>query len=431
MLLRLLTPFVFVLVVRSVLLMVLVNYVQELDLPALKEIMLNGTLVSTLSLYCLSVSAWSLNHALIINDALTKALFLARAQLTLVLGSEPGGRYTTSLSAARHAANESMEQDLQAQFGEKVSWALVLQPGTWVASGKGKRRRDGVVNTTQVQAKTKAGDGDGAGAGARVGAGAEEYPKDAEGDSDENSEAGLVSRSQRPSSVTALRTVLGVGWTLVRAVAEVARLVIVVPLKFVLFVDTGPSTTSPRACGLGVRPDEFMVHVSGICAERVDTWIAGQALYAFFTSLWSCQGMAAVPAAQATFMEAASVIQSSLFNTSSFMVDALLTIHLTALYLVLPTYFAAKYGTWAAVPVVISIVLSIAPLVLTRALRNPFRHYQTRHVDALKEMALEFTPIMGFITTSHRNRIICARASTCGLSECFFTAGGTTSETFV
>lgn len=416
MLLRLLTPFVVVLVVRSAILMVLVNYVKELDLPYLKEIMLNGTLVSTLSLYCLSVSAWSLNHSLIINDALTKALFLARAQLTLVLGTSTGGRYRATLNAARQAAEESMEQDLRAQFGTKASWVLRLQPGTWVASGRGARLQSGAASTTQVKAE------------AGVVSGPD--PEDVEEDSDKNSDEGLVSKPQRSSPVRALAAVWGLCWTLVRAVAEVVRLLIVVPLKFVLFVDTGPSVTSPRACGLGVRPDDFMVHVSSICAERVDTWIAGQALFAFFTSLWTSQGMTDAPAVRATFMEAASVIQSTLFNTSSFMVDALLTIHLTALYLVLPTYFAAKYGVWAVVPVVIAVVLSIAPLVITRALRNPFRHYQTHHVATLQEMALEFMPIMGFITTDHRNRIICARACTCGLSEWLFTAGGNPSETF-
>jgi hypothetical protein len=407
MLLKILMPFVVVLVVRSVLVMVLVNYIKELDIPVLKEIMTNGALVSTLSLFTLSVSAWTINHTLGINDRLCRALFRARHLLQIVLGSTSEAQYTVALRTAMNCATMSIRADVKAQRKNKPRFFMFFHPYT-----------DVVENTVGAHAQSQPPDKSGA---------VEPYI-------DEELE-NFVPASLHPAKrrrkcfVLPLGWVVCVGWNLVTVAVTFCVRVVFFVLKAALFVDTSLSVTSPMATGLGMHPDVFIGHVSSICAERVDTGVAGRALSAFFGSLLVNEHMATHPPQRDQFLELAADIQSSVFNPANFMVDSLLAVHLTLLYLVLPTYFVSKYQVWALVPVIGSVVLSIAPLVITRALRNPFRYYESQHVNRFAEILPDYKPVMGLITTSNRAMIVFARAATCGMSEVVWTSGGLSTET--
>jgi len=262
MILKILMPFVVVLVVRSVLVMVFVNYIKEMDIPMLKEIMTNGTLVSTLSLFTLSVAAWTINHALVINDRLTKALFKARNILPVVLGSSGDDEYKRALVIARNQANESITRDITLAHEHRSSFYLCMHP-------RANKKSRGVGAAAEPRSRSTSSRG----------------AMGSESDDDKDDETGaLVSGRARPLRTSLgclcwpVTWVLGTVWRVVYMGVVIGLRVAKLILKATFFVDTSLSVTSPAATGLGMYPDEFISHVTSICAERVDTGVSGRAL---------------------------------------------------------------------------------------------------------------------------------------------------------
>jgi len=397
MLLRLLVPFGLVLVLRSVVVMLLVHFVTPFENPDLKEIMSNGSIVSLLTLFCLSGSFTTLTHAVVTNDCITKNFFAARVLLHGVMGSSVQSPPDHALAIAFSRA------------------CAILRPKDKAA-----------VKDTKSKADTGAGDDD-APPGVDVVLSWDKF-RDKESKSGHYSPVspagpGLGSRRRCGCLHWCLSALGG----LVLFPFKLVWLLI----KVAFFVDTGPSVTSPTAVGLGLPLDTFSAHVTLICASTAHIGVIAHALHTYFEGVME----AAAPTADATcvrdFRVATRNIHCAMFSTGGFMQDALLAGFLSVLYLVLPTYLFAEYGAWGVVPLSLSTIISLSPLVISRALRNPFRHFTRCHINTVKEHLGEILEVVHTVSVELRLAAVCLNFVTCGLLGRVIPIGGQEGESFV
>ena len=113
------------------------------------------------------------------------------------------------------------------------------------------------------------------------------------------------------------------------------------------------------------------------------------------------------------------------------MQDSLLTGFLSVLYLVLPTYLFSEYGAWGVAPLAMSTIISLSPLVISRALRNPFRHYTRCHMQGVKVHLGDTLDVIQTVSVEFRALFVFANGTTWGLSKRCITIGGQEGEGFV